>query len=91
MLASPVMADLNDKHPQGVLGRYYTDHSCVGCDYCRELAPEVFRADEEDLTYVWRQPQTVEEIDLAEEALEGCPTETIGRISLGALAPNRES
>ena len=46
---------------------------------CRNIAPEIFVEDEEEgLTYVARQPQNEEEIELCEEALEGCPVESIG-------------
>jgi ferredoxin len=73
------MADRNDKHPLNAAGRFYNDLSCTDCDLCREIAPAIFkRDDEEALTYVVRQPATDEEEAMAVEALEACPTETIG-------------
>ena len=73
------MADLIDKNPLNVSGKYYNDMTCIDCDLCREIAPQVFkRDDDEGLTYVWKQPVTKEEHTLAEEALASCPTETIG-------------
>ena len=51
------MADRTDKNPLNVRGTYYNDLSCIDCDMCREIAPEVFARDEaEGLSYVWRQP-----------------------------------
>ena len=73
------MADTNDKNPRNIPGKYYTDHSCIDCDLCREIAPEIFkRDDEEGLTYVWHQPVTQEDFAQAELARDNCPTETIG-------------
>lgn len=36
------------------------------------------RDDDIGFSVVYRQPETPEEVDLATEALEGCPTESIG-------------
>jgi ferredoxin len=73
------MADHTDKNPLNVPGIYYNDQSCIDCDLCREIAPEIFkRDDDEGLSYVWKQPTTPSEIAAAEEALHACPTETIG-------------
>lgn len=73
------MADRTDKNPLNVPGKYYNDLSCIDCDLCREIAPQFFtRDDDEGLSYVWKQPVTPEEIEAAEEARQGCPTETIG-------------
>ncbi len=73
------MADREDKHPLNVAGKFYNDQSCIDCDMCREIAPSIFtRDDDEGLSYVYKQPETLAEIALATEALEACPTETIG-------------
>jgi ferredoxin len=73
------MADKNLKNPENAPGRYYADKTCIDCDLCRNIAPKTFRrSDEGGYTYVYRQPQTAEEIAKAEEARESCPTETIG-------------
>lgn len=73
------MADKNLKNPENVPGRFYVDDSCIDCDMCRTNAPKFFkRNDEGSYSYVYRQPLTVEEISEAEEAREGCPTDTIG-------------
>lgn len=73
------MADLAYKTPENVPGSYYVDDTCVDCDQCRSLAPAFFvRNDATGYTYVNTQPETPEEIELAEEARLGCPTESIG-------------
>ncbi|MEO6035118.1 MAG: ferredoxin [Verrucomicrobiota bacterium] len=73
------MADKNYKVLENVPGKFYLDNSCVDCDLCRNIAPDIFkRNDEGGYTYVQRQPTTNAEIELAEEARTSCPTESIG-------------
>lgn len=73
------MANKEDKTPLNVAGEFYNDMSCIDCDLCREIAPGVFtRDDDEAVSYVYKQPSTVEDLALAREALDNCPTETIG-------------
>lgn len=73
------MADKNLKNPLNVAGTFYVDVSCIDCDQCRNALPNAFvRDDEAGLTYVTRQPSTLEEIAAAQEALQGCPSDSIG-------------
>jgi len=73
------MASLTDRLIQNMPGRYYVDASCIDCDICRSTAPAFFsRHDEIGFSVVHRQPVTAEELELAEEARQGCPTESIG-------------
>ena len=73
------MADRTLKTPHNVPGPFYVDETCIDCDLCRETTPQFFRRDDaEGVTYVWKQPATTEERTLAEEALQSCPTDTIG-------------
>lgn len=73
------MAERNDRLLQNVPGPYYVDASCVDCDLCRNTAPEFFKRDEEaGASIVYRQPREDAEYALAEEAKQGCPTESIG-------------
>jgi len=54
-------------------------HSLRHCDLCQTTAPAFFTRDDEiGFSIVHRQPVTPEELALAEEAREGCPTESIG-------------
>jgi ferredoxin len=73
------MADKNQKPPENVPGKYYVDNTCIDCGMCPSTAPQFFkRFDEGGYTIVYRQPQTAEEIAAANEALSGCPTDSIG-------------
>ena len=73
------MADINDKYPQNVSGRYYVDRSCIACDACCITAPQHFKMHEDDgHAFVVIQPSTPEEEALCKEAMEGCPVESIG-------------
>ncbi len=73
------MANPKDKAPENVPGPYYNDTTCIDCGLCPDLAPQIFRRqDDGGYAYVYRQPVTPEEIALAEEALQSCPTESIG-------------
>jgi ferredoxin len=73
------MAEQSDRLKQNVPGAFYVDSSCVDCDLCRNTASDFFRRDEETgFSFVYRQPVTPAEIELAEEAKQGCPTESIG-------------
>ena len=73
------MPTITDRLSQNIVGRYYVDSSCIDCDLCRTTAPAFFiRDDEIGLSVVHRQPITPEEVALAEEAVEGCPTQSIG-------------
>ena len=73
------MANILDRLPQNIPGRFYVDSTCIDCDLCRGHAPTFFRRDDDiGQSFVHRQPETEEEIALCREALEGCPTESIG-------------
>ncbi|HEV7868650.1 MAG TPA: ferredoxin [Chthoniobacteraceae bacterium] len=73
------MADLANKYSENVTGAYYVDDQCIDCDLCRETAPANFtRNDDGGHSYVFKQPETEEELNLSKEAMEGCPVEAIG-------------
>lgn len=73
------MAEFENRYPENVPGRFYVDVSCIDCDVCRNTAPTVFtRNDEGRFSYVYKQPETSEEIADCLEATEGCPTDSIG-------------
>jgi ferredoxin len=74
------MANRNDRLAENVPGAFYVDSSCIDCDKCRGEAPQFFRREDEiGFSIVYRQPITPEEINQAEEARLGCPTESIGK------------
>jgi ferredoxin len=73
------MANKLQKGPENIAGRFYVDNTCIDCGLCPDTAPQIFkRYDEGGYSIVYRQPQTPEDIALAEEAVSGCPTESIG-------------
>jgi ferredoxin len=81
------MAERTERLVQNATGAYYVDSSCVDCDLCRNTAADFFKRDDEiGMSFVYRQPSTPEELALAEEARQGCPSESIG--NNGASAPN---
>jgi ferredoxin len=73
------MADIANKYPENVTGKYYVDNQCIDCDLCRETAPANFtRNDDGGYSYVFKQPTTPDEEAQCKEAMEGCPVEAIG-------------
>ena len=73
------MADLEQKVPENVVGRYYVDRTCIDCELCREKAPRNFgRFDRGRYSYVYHQPETSDEEAACQAALEECPVEAIG-------------
>lgn len=75
----PPMPDINERLPENSEGRFYVDNTCIDCDQCRDTAPAFFRRhDDLQSSYVHRQPETQEEIELCMDAMDGCPTESIG-------------
>ena len=79
--SSTTMPDINDRLPTNVPGPFYVDSTCIDCDSCRSIAPQFFQRDDDlGMSVVVLQPTTAEEIDLCVEALEHCPTESIGRV-----------
>jgi len=73
------MPEITDRKPENITGRFYVDSSCIDCDLCREHAPAFFRRDAETgQSIVYNQPEAAEDIALAQEALEGCPSNSIG-------------
>ncbi len=73
------MANRRDRVPQNVPGKFYVDDSCIYCDVCRDTAPTVFAEDKYNgWAYVFSQPKSEEELEAAREAMDACPTESIG-------------
>ena len=73
------MAEFRFRFPGNVPGRFYTDSRCLDCYFCRNTAPMVFRRDDTyDVSVVYHQPDTPEEIELCERCAAHCPCEAIG-------------
>ena len=73
------MADLTQRVPENVAGRYFVDSTCIDCDLCRETAPANFvRKDSSGYSFVIKQPGTPAEEAACLAAIEECPVEAIG-------------
>jgi glyoxylase-like metal-dependent hydrolase (beta-lactamase superfamily II)/ferredoxin len=73
------MAKLTAKRTENIDGKFYVDSSCIDCDTCRWMAPEVFQRVGEQ-SAVYQQPNQ-SQIELkAMQALLSCPTASIGTI-----------
>lgn len=78
------MADLKNKYPENVKGKFYVDRECIACDACVMTAPDHFGMDENDgHAFVKKQPESSESEGLCREAMEGCPVEAIGNNGSG--------
>lgn len=73
------MAHLKARRPQNVEGDIYVDSSCIDCDTCRWMVPDVFSR-EAGKSIVWRQPETEKERLAALQAILSCPTASIGTV-----------
>ncbi len=66
------------KLASNVPGKYHTSDECDGCAYCASVAPDNFDFDRETNTYfVSKQPESPEEEELAQEAMDDCPVDAI--------------
>lgn len=80
------MASTSERLPQNIFGRYYVERRASIATSAAQPALAFFTRDEEiGLSVVHRQPETSEELALAEEARESCPQESIGN---GVLTPS---
>jgi glyoxylase-like metal-dependent hydrolase (beta-lactamase superfamily II) len=68
------MADPRKRLPGNAPGRWFVDSSCIDCDQCRQIAPEVFVA-QGDTSLVARQPVDPLRAAMAQVT---CPTASIG-------------
>lgn len=70
------MARLNLRVKENAPGELFVDSTCIECDTCRELAPEVFGG--RGQSFVARQPTDAASWGRALQALVSCPTASIG-------------
>jgi len=73
------MAHLNQRRSENVSGDFYVDSTCIDCDTCRWMAPEVFHSAGEQ-SAVHHQPVNETERLRALQALLACPTASIGTV-----------
>ncbi len=70
------MANTSKALPTNVPGSWFVDSTCIDCDTCRQLAPQIF-GEADDHSFVQVQPRQDEE-RAALHALLACPTGSIG-------------
>ena len=73
------MANVEKRLSGNVAGDFFVDSSCIDCDACRQLAPEIFR-DAGEVSVVFHQPSNIPETHRALMALVACPTASIGSV-----------
>ena len=73
------MAHLNQRRSQNVSGNFYVDSTCIDCDTCRWMVPEVFHSAGEQ-SAVYHQPASETEHLRSLQALLACPTASIGTV-----------
>jgi len=71
------VASLQQRLPENVPGDFFVDSTCIDCDTCSQLAPEIFH-DHGEQCSVYHQPETAAETERAMMALVSCPTGSIG-------------
>jgi ferredoxin len=73
------MANSALKVPDNIPGRFYVDETCVDCDACRQVAPDNIALNSEaGYSYFFKQPENEAELDLCLDAVDVCPTESVG-------------
>ena len=72
------MARYDSRFPENALGEFFVEQSCIDCDVCRQVAPQVFGERPQGQSYVARQPVSGPERHRALMALLACPTSAIG-------------
>jgi glyoxylase-like metal-dependent hydrolase (beta-lactamase superfamily II)/ferredoxin len=76
------MARASERLSENAPGDYFVDASCIDCETCRVVAPEVFtRSDRLGKSVVGRQPGSDAGGLRARMALVSCPTSAIGTAS----------
>jgi glyoxylase-like metal-dependent hydrolase (beta-lactamase superfamily II)/ferredoxin len=71
---------------ENAAGDFYVDSTCIDCDLCRQIAPEIF-FDIGDQSAVHHQPETPQQQFEALKALITCPTASIGTLSRRSAKP----
>jgi len=71
------MANKNKRLSDTIEGEFFVDSTCINCDTCRWMAPEVFTF-HNGHSVVYHQPENPEEEQSALRALLSCPVAAIG-------------
>ncbi|HJZ55918.1 MAG TPA: MBL fold metallo-hydrolase [Gemmataceae bacterium] len=71
------MANPNKRVPENAPGDFFVDSTCIDCDTCRQVAPQVF-GQAPDTSFVKAQPASEGDRRRTLHALLACPTGSIG-------------
>src|SRR5690242_19957931 len=80
------MANLAKRLSTNAEGDFFVDSTCIDCDQCREIAPQVF-GDGGSHASVVHQPGSPEALGRTLKALVTCPVGAIGSRSRYPLGP----
>lgn len=73
------MADKFNKLAENVPGPWYVDDTCTPCHVCLDEAPGLLKYnDDETYVYFFKQPESPDELEAAQNAMAICPTLAIG-------------
>lgn len=72
------MAKLDLKNTNCAPGPLFVDTTCIDCETCFHIAPEIFKEDQRSKSFVMRQPESIAGWSRAKEAILSCPTSSIG-------------
>src|SRR5688500_8568114 len=73
------MANLKKRVVENMSGDFFVDSTCIDCDACRQIAPEVF-GEAAEHSFVKKQPVFPRERRQAMHTLLSCPTGSIGSV-----------
>ena len=73
------MAKLSQRRSENVDGNFYVDSTCIDCDTCRWMAPDIFGR-VGSMSAVEHQPEEEGDRHRAMQALLSCPTASIGTV-----------
>lgn len=73
------MATLRKRRAENSPGNFYVDSTCIDCDTCRWMAPEIYYR-KNNKSAVYHQPSNKTEEIEAFQALLSCPTASIGTV-----------
>lgn len=54
-------------------GSFYVTEDCLACESCQDAAPNNFRYVENGFSFVFKQPDSPEEVERCQQAVDRCP------------------
>ncbi len=62
--------------------KYTVSEECIGCRACVEVAEDNFDINDDNMAFLKKQPETNDELEQCNEALEVCPVDAISAVVL---------